>query len=104
MDKDDLPGDPWRSLACSCCGTGDNDGGAPIMSMYTVKRTKGGWTVHDHVEDEDYEVPDGAVITYEVRTRLTGPEETMEVVGPKTGKLALVAVVCMIPCPEVGLT
>ncbi len=92
--------DPWRSLACSCCGTGDDEGGVPIMTMYTVKRMKGGWSVHDHVEDEDFEIPDGAVITYEVRTRLTGPEEMMEVVGSKTGKLALVAAVCMMPCPE----
>jgi len=68
--------------------------------MYTVKRTKGAWTVHDHVEDEDYEIPDGAVITYEVRTRFTGPEETLEVVGPKTGKLALVAAVTGTPQPE----
>ncbi len=73
-----------------------------IMSMYTVKRTKGGWTVHDHVEDEDYEIPDNAVITYEVRTQLTGLEETMEVVGPKTSKLALVAAVTSMPCPEDG--
>ena len=72
------------------------------MAMYTVKRTKGGWSVHDHVEDEDYEIPDGAVITYELRTRFTGLEDTMEIVGPKTSKLALVATVCQIPCPEEG--
>ena len=100
--EDDLSADAWRSLACSCCGAGDDDGGYQIMTMYTVKRMKGGWSVHDHVEDEDYEVPDGAVITYEVRTRLTGPEEMMEVVGSKTDKLALVAAVCMMPCPEGG--
>jgi len=100
MDKDDLSGDAWRSKACSCCGTDDEQGGDQIMAMYTVKRMKGGWSVHDHVEDEDFEIPDGAVITYEVRTRFTGPEELMEVVGSKTGKLALVAAVCMMPCPE----